>query len=173
MSPAPPDEPAILTRAPPSGPSRTGGASGAEADLQAVISLGAAAPGSATFVRVSAVPQAAREDPLAVSVESVTVLVYWWGYELALPPRALATLERARSVQQTFFWFLQGFILAGGAPELAPFVRYISSFLDLEWSAIKAQNKGNGVVLGATWLVPVALVPRPWDFAMPDIVAPP
>lgn len=29
-----------------------------------------------------------------------------------------------------------------GAPELAPVVRYISSFLDLEWSAIKGKNKG-------------------------------
>ncbi|TKA53702.1 hypothetical protein B0A53_03744 [Rhodotorula sp. CCFEE 5036] len=99
-----------------------------------------------------------------ISSEVVTIFIHWWGYEIALPPPALAKLERARSIQQTFFWFLQGFIAAGGAPELAPFVRYISSFLDLEWSAIKGQDRGNGVVLAATWLVP-ALVPRPWDFA--------
>jgi hypothetical protein len=34
-------------------------------------------------------------------------------YEIALPPPALAKLERARLIQQTFFWFLQGFIAAG------------------------------------------------------------
>ncbi|GAA6046177.1 hypothetical protein NBRC10513_002171 [Rhodotorula toruloides] len=50
------------------------------------------------------------------------------------------------------------------APELAPFIRYIASYCDMEWSAIKAQDRGHGVVLAATWLLPVALVPRPWDF---------
>ncbi|KWU45942.1 hypothetical protein RHOSPDRAFT_32420 [Rhodotorula sp. JG-1b] len=52
----------------------------------------------------------------------------------------LAKLERARSIQQTFFWFLQGFVAAGGAPELAPFVRYISSFLDLEWQRSRTRR---------------------------------
>lgn len=35
----------------------------------------------------------------------------------------------------------------------------------MEFSAIQSQSKGGkGVVLAATWLLPVALVPRPWDF---------
>ena len=38
----------------------------------------------------------------------------------------------------------------------------------MEFSAIQSQNKeGQGVVLAATWLLPVALVPRPWDFPPP------
>lgn len=32
------------------------------------------------------------------------------------------------------------------------FVRYISFYIDMEWKAISAQNKGKGVVLAATWV---------------------
>jgi len=94
----------------------------------------------------------------------------WWGFEIALPPPAIRTLSSVASVQSSFFTFLQAFTLAGGAsflssssaradqaarahldihslaragaPELAPFVRYISSYCDMEWQAIKAQNRG-------------------------------
>jgi hypothetical protein len=45
--------------------------------------------------------------------------------------------------------------------------RYISQFLDFQWNAIKAQDKGKGVVCAATWVCPAALVPRPWDFVDP------
>ncbi|GAA5926904.1 hypothetical protein JCM1841_000363 [Sporobolomyces salmonicolor] len=95
--------------------------------------------------------------------DRVGVFLYWWGYELSLPPPALETLASLQSVQQTFFTFLQAFV---GAPELAPFVRYVSSYVDMEISAIRSQDKGYGVVLAATWLLPVALVPRPWDFPL-------
>jgi hypothetical protein len=125
--------------------------------------------------------------------DRISVYVWWWGFEIALPPPAIKTLSSVASVQQSFFSFLQAFILAGGAsfclfplllpetdfsllagaPELAPLARYLSSYLDMEWSAIRAQNKGallltlrlfspklifsagNGVVLAATWLLPV------------------
>ncbi|GAA5986263.1 hypothetical protein JCM10908_006481 [Rhodotorula pacifica] len=128
---------------------------------QAFDQLGLA---SATFLRLAS----ATDRTFPISVTEVTMLVYWWGYELALPPSVMVKLARARSIQQSFFWFLQAFIAAGGAPELAPFVRYIASYLDLEWSAVKAQDKGSGVVLAATWLLPVAMVPRPWDFETPE-----
>lgn len=55
-----------------------------------------------------------RTSTHEVSAESITIFVYWWGYEIALPPPALVALARARSVQQSFFWFLQAFVAAGG-----------------------------------------------------------
>ena len=58
-------------------------------------------------------------------------------------------------------------VMSGGVREILPFVRYISQFIDFEWSAIKAQDKGKGVVCAATWLMPAALVPRSWDFPDP------
>ncbi|GAA5823933.1 hypothetical protein JCM3770_004137 [Rhodotorula araucariae] len=128
----------------------------------------------------------AHDGVYAVPQDRVSVFVYWWGFEICLPPPAIRTLSSVASVQSSIFTFLQAFVLAGGislrisgahvpqlnsahvatagAPELAPFVRYISSYCDIEWQAIKAQNKGSGAVLAATWLLPVALVPRAWDF---------
>ncbi|GAA6060230.1 hypothetical protein JCM10212_003470 [Sporobolomyces blumeae] len=100
--------------------------------------------------------------------DTVAVFVYWWGYELSLPPPILVRLKSVQSVQQYFFNLLQLLVVTGGTPELAPFIRYISSYLDMEFSAISSQDKaGHGVVIAATWLVPVALVPRPWDFPLP------
>ncbi|GAA5975440.1 hypothetical protein JCM5350_006480 [Sporobolomyces pararoseus] len=101
--------------------------------------------------------------------DSVGLFLYWWGYEISLPPVVLSKLSAVHSVQQTFFGFLQAFVVAGGAPELAPFIRYISNYIDMEFTAIQSQNKGGkGVVLAATWLLPVALVPRPWDFPLSE-----
>lgn len=84
--------------------------------------------------------------------------------QLALPPPVLRDLDHAHLVSTYLLHFLQGFVLAGGAPELAPFLRAIAAYFDLEWDAIRSQDKGKGVVVAATWLIPVALVPRPWDF---------
>ena len=58
-------------------------------------------------------------------------------------------------------------LMNNGVREILPFVRYISQFVDFEWNAIKAQDKGKGVVCAATWIMPAALVPRPWDFPDP------
>ncbi|KAK4699651.1 hypothetical protein P7C70_g6608, partial [Phenoliferia sp. Uapishka_3] len=105
---------------------------------------------------------------IVAPLDRMGVYIFWWGYELCLPPPVLETLGHVHSVSNTLFKFLQAFVISGGAPELAPFVKYLSSYIDLEWSAITSQNKGHGVILAATWLLPVALVPRPWDFDLPN-----
>lgn len=78
----------------------------------------------------------------------VVALPDWWGYEISLPPPMLVKLSSVRSVQQTFFGFLQAFVIGGGesarphvrivdssslkcdapsgAPEIAPFVRVVA-----------------------------------------------
>lgn len=60
-------------------------------------------------------------------------------------------------------------LVEGGVREIMPFVRYISCFIDTEFSMIQEQDQGQGVVCAANRhrLVPAALVPRPWDFAQP------
>lgn len=55
----------------------------------------------------------------------------------------------------------------GGVAEILPFIRYISTHIDMEFSQIQGQDEGKGVVCAATWIMPAALVPRPWDFADP------
>lgn len=66
----------------------------------------------------------------------------WWGYEIALPPPTIKVLGKAHSVSSTFFTFFTAFVIAGGAPELMPYLNYLSTFIDMEFAAIRAQDKG-------------------------------
>ncbi|KAF9024811.1 hypothetical protein BDZ89DRAFT_1162024 [Hymenopellis radicata] len=100
--------------------------------------------------------------------DRMSVLTYWWGLEIALPPPSLDYLSNVHSISGAVVNFLSAVSLVNnGVREILPFVRYISQFIDFEFNAIKAQNKGDGVVCAATWLMPAAMVPRPWDFASP------
>ncbi|KAG8836449.1 hypothetical protein FRC18_011372 [Serendipita sp. 400] len=100
--------------------------------------------------------------------DRMSVLTYWWGMEVCLPPPTLVFLANAKSIQNAALNLLTAFSLFNnGVREILPFVRYISQFLDFQWNAIQAQNKGRGVVCAATWVCPAALVPRSWDFPDP------
>lgn len=52
-------------------------------------------------------------------------------------------------------------IINNGVREILPFIRYISQYVDFEWNAIKAQDRGRGVVCAATWYYFVAF----WMYA--------
>lgn len=100
--------------------------------------------------------------------DRLSCLTYWWGYELVIPPPSMKYLGNCKSISTAFLNFLTAFSLFNnGVREILPFIRYASQFIDFEWTAIKAQDKGKGVVCAATWVMPAALVPRPWDFADP------
>ncbi|UZJ51550.1 hypothetical protein CBS101457_000870 [Exobasidium rhododendri] len=97
-------------------------------------------------------------------LDRIAIFIRWWGFEMTIPHSSMAYLGTAQSVSASFLTFLQAMAVTGGVPELLPFVRYFASFMDLEFSAIKSQDRGHGVVVAATWLMPMALVPRPWDY---------
>ncbi|KAI0319143.1 hypothetical protein OF83DRAFT_1033085, partial [Amylostereum chailletii] len=109
--------------------------------------------------------------------DRMSVLTYWWGLELVLPPPTLAYLDQAQSISHTAMNFLSALAMVyGGVREILPFVRYISQYMEFEFGYIKQQNKGKGVVCAATWIMPAAMVPRPWDFPTPpqsSVPAPP
>jgi hypothetical protein len=46
---------------------------------------------------------------------------------------------------------------------LVPYVGYMGGFIAWTWSAIRSFDKGYGVVLTATWLLPFALIPGTWE----------
>ena len=46
---------------------------------------------------------------------------------------------------------------------LVPYLGYIGGFVAWSWGAIKGFDKGYGVTLTATWLLPIALVPGTWE----------
>ncbi|KAF7428134.1 hypothetical protein PC9H_007353 [Pleurotus ostreatus] len=101
-------------------------------------------------------------------LDRMSVLTYWWGLEVALPPPSLQYLSNAQSISSSLMNFLSAIALINnGVREILPFVRYISQFVDFEFSAIQGQDRGNGVVCAATWIMPAAMVPRPWDFPSP------
>ena len=93
----------------------------------------------------------------------MSVITYWWGLEITMPPPTIKYLANAKSISHAVVNFLTALsVMYNGVREILPFIRYISQFIDFEWSAIKAQDKGKGVVCAATWLMPAAMVPRPW-----------
>ncbi|KAI0066106.1 hypothetical protein BV25DRAFT_1820980 [Artomyces pyxidatus] len=100
--------------------------------------------------------------------DRMSVLTYWWGLELVIPPPSLAYLSKADSTAHTLINVLTAIASVNdGVREILPFVRYISQFVDFEFSQIRAQDQGKGVVCAATWIMPAAMVPRPWDFPNP------
>jgi hypothetical protein len=105
-------------------------------------------------------------------VDRMSCLTYWWGLELLLPPPTLTYLGRAESISNTVMTFLTAMsVMNDGVREILPFIRYFSQYIEIEWKSIKAQDHGKGVICAATWIMPLALVPRPWDFPDPPKVA--
>lgn len=84
-----------------------------EAETGALTLLG---DSSAIFVRWTGVHE---NGPLS-STEEASIFVYWWGYEIALPPPAMSALAQARSTQRTILWFLQVYVAAGGTSTRSP-----------------------------------------------------
>lgn len=99
-----------------------------------------------------------------VPKDRMSVWSYWWGFEVAIPSSSMERLKKARSIESAALQLLAALTIAGGAVELTPFVKYLSTYLDMEWNAIVSQNRGKGVVIAATWALPMALIPRAWDF---------
>lgn len=103
----------------------------------------------------------------------MSILTYWWGLEIAMPEPTMAYLDKAKSISHAAINLLTALsLVTEGVREILPFIRYFSQFLDFEWSAIKQQDRGKGVVCAATWIMPAAMVPRPWDFAKPPAQKP-
>jgi hypothetical protein len=85
-------------------------------------------------------------------IDRMSVLTYWWGFELVLPPPTLVYLQRAQSISNTVVNLLTAMsAIHNGVREILPFIRYISQFLEFEFNTIKGQDKGLGVVCAATW----------------------
>lgn len=100
--------------------------------------------------------------------DRLSVLTYWWGFELVLPPPSLAYLSRVQSIPNTIINFLTALsLMNNGVREILPFIRYIAQFIEFQFKSILAQDQGKGVVCAATWIMPTAMIPRPWDFSDP------
>lgn len=90
----------------------------------------------------------------------------WWGYKVNLPERSMSYLRTAHSVSGAFFNFPSTIVIPGGISELLPFVKCANMAVDVEFRANQSADRGHSVVLGATWVMPLALVFRAWGYQM-------
>lgn len=133
--------------------------------------VGTAAQNSGAFNALADVSGAvirATQDMSSIHppIDRMAIFVHWWGFEITLPKASMAYLGTAHSVSGAFLSFLQTMAVGGGVPELLPFIKYISTFMEVEYKAIQAQDQGHGVCIAGTWFMPLALVPRPWDYPL-------
>ncbi|KAF7359197.1 hypothetical protein MSAN_01261700 [Mycena sanguinolenta] len=127
-----------------------------------------------------------------VWVPSTTQLSFettWWGYRLYLPPPVLAVLDdqsveaarQATIITAALTWFFTNLPVSTFPPplqpamillqRLVPLVSYLGTFISWSWSTIRGFDQGHGVILTATWLLPIALIPGTWHAR--DVPPPP
>jgi len=115
------------------------------------------------------------------STTQLSLLSTWWGYRLYLPPPVMTKLDgtslkaaaRAAMLTTALKWLLDKIPLmlipvqfrpaVKMLKTLSPVVGYVGVFVAWSWDRVKSLDKGNGVILTATWLLPVALLPMSWD----------
>ncbi|KAI8053757.1 hypothetical protein BDF22DRAFT_742731 [Syncephalis plumigaleata] len=101
------------------------------------------------------------EDDDDMPPESIEAHTYWWGYEIYIPPRTLQKLEDEGDVATGVLYFLGA--LSKTVPLIYPFVNMIATFVAMQFTIIKAADRGNGIILVATWVLPIVLIPKPWE----------
>ncbi|KAF9182604.1 hypothetical protein BGZ51_004657 [Haplosporangium sp. Z 767] len=82
----------------------------------------------------------------------ISAYTFWWGYEIYIPHKCMARLEHVSNTSLIFFNFLSGAISAiPGLAALVPIAKIISAWVGYQWSVIKSEDQGKGVVISATW----------------------
>ncbi|RDB28458.1 hypothetical protein Hypma_016030 [Hypsizygus marmoreus] len=155
----------------------------AESELEYIDEVLPSAPEPETAKGKAPEPTPVVKKRWVPSTTKISVLTTWWGYRIYLPPPVMTALDashlkaakRAAMFAAALQWFLKSIpmVLTVMPPQmrapvkllttLTPLVAYIGVFVAWSWTRIRKCDKGNGVVLSATWLLPVALMPMAWD----------
>jgi len=116
------------------------------------------------------------------SSTQISLEVTWWGYRLFLPPPILAQLssthiaaaKRGAMITAALKWLIDQVPLmviplqmrAGVMmlKRMSPYLGYVGAFVAWSWTRVQAKDEGHGVVLTATWLLPIAILPATWDY---------
>ncbi|KAH0589768.1 hypothetical protein H2248_005486 [Termitomyces sp. 'cryptogamus'] len=118
----------------------------------------------------------------------------WWGYRIYLPPPVMDALsdksmeyaKRTATITTALTWFFYNIPLTALPTAvrpavlllqtLIPYIGYIGTFISWSWGTIQSYDTDHGVILTATWLLPIALIPSTWeadDFPPPSPPSPP
>jgi hypothetical protein len=145
-----------------------------QTDEQATSSASAPVPASEPEPKVTRV--------FYPSATKISIQVTWWGYRLYLPPPIMAQLSgahiaaarRGAMLTAALKWVLDQVPMMMVPPQfqagmmmlrrVSPFLGYVGAFIAWSWERVQTNDSGNGVVLTATWLLPIAILPAAWDF---------
>ncbi|KAF8591042.1 hypothetical protein K439DRAFT_1328104 [Ramaria rubella] len=115
----------------------------------------------------------------------VSLQAAWWGYRIYLPPpvmrvlsdKTLEAAKRAAMITAALTWLVSHIPTTMLPPQLrtvvevvkgiVPILGYVGGFIAWSWNTVQSFDKGQGVILSATWLLPVALVPGTWFYTEP------
>ncbi|KAG7099850.1 hypothetical protein E1B28_001657 [Marasmius oreades] len=127
-------------------------------------------------------PQSKTKRVFQPSATTLSVQCTWWGYRLFIPPPVMAQLsnthiaaaKRGAMITAALKWLVDKAPLMMIPPQLrpamlllkgfSPYLGYIGAFVAWSWGRVESKDTGNGVVLTATWLLPIAILPASWDF---------
>ncbi|KAK7023844.1 hypothetical protein R3P38DRAFT_3194388 [Favolaschia claudopus] len=140
-----------------------------------------------------AAPQMKLVTKWVPSTTQISFQAMWWGYRIYLPPPVMAHLSSeasdavriATTITGVLTWLL-AHLNASSVPvpllpaflllqKIGPYAGYIGTFVSWIWGTVTGADKGFGVVLTATWILPVALIPtaiKPPDDSTPAPSAP-
>ncbi|CAO1630566.1 unnamed protein product [Jaminaea pallidilutea] len=116
------------------------------------------------------------------STTKTSLHAHWWGFTLFIPPPVMDHLAKdtqeaehvASSISKMLTTILSAAAKFPGLPAplqavvavlqaISPVTQYISTYIGWSWDELKTYDKGQGICLSATWILPVALIPRSWD----------
>ena len=83
--------------------------------------------------------------------------LFWWGFQIVLPEAALKQLATASNIEKAASMLVTAALLA--VPVQVPLVAAIAAYIALELTLIAAVDKGNGVYISMSWLLPGIFVP--------------
>ncbi|KAG8984126.1 hypothetical protein FRB93_006705 [Tulasnella sp. JGI-2019a] len=144
-------------------------------------------PPSPDLDSAPALPATTQVKVWIPSKTELSFQVAWWGFRLWLPPPVMVILsdktieatKRAAMVTAAIGWLINNIPMAMLPLPLqpaitllkavVPYLGYIGGFISWSWAEVKSFDKGNGVVLSATWLLPIALIPGTWETVQGDV----
>jgi hypothetical protein len=118
---------------------------------------------------------------------------------LVLDDKSLAAAKRAAMITTALQWLINKIPMMAVPPQLKPglllakrflpYVGYVGGAIAWSWSTVKGYDKGalpsastlfkmahphagNGVVMSATWVLPLAVLPSTWDVSKYPKAAP-